>query len=263
MQNHTDNSHDPETPPPGNGRGPFGRGVAAIKSAWDARAHGDHCSERCTRTLAHRIPFGVATVGAAAALMVTGVTAAVAVPLSSPAPQQTQGPPPAAAQHAPRDHEGAGDQEKPETGVGGPEKSMREKIVNSARAEIGTKETGENCQKYSPQCVSWCALFALSHWEKAGVQVDNEQFAFTGNVYQAGKEKGTAFEKEQLGTAKPGDVLLFGTGPSSPSTSKHIGVVEKVSGDKVTTIEGNADDQVQRKEHKLSPDTFYAGVRPW
>jgi hypothetical protein len=103
-------------------------------------------------------------------------------------------------------------------------------------------------------------------WQQAGVNVNPEQFAFTGNVYTTGQEKGTAFDKEHLHEAKPGDVLLVGSGPGSAKTSKHIVIVESVQGDKITTIEGNSgpnSDQVAHKEHDLSGDTFYAGVHPW
>ena len=144
--------------------------------------------------------------------------------------------------------------------------SPADKIVKIAQGEIGTKEHGDNCQKYSRQCVSWCSLFAMWTWEKAGVDVDNDKYAFTGDVYNTGKNKGTAYSSKNLKDAKPGDVLLFGTGPDSPSTSKHIGVVEKVDGDTVTTIEGNAGpstDRVVREQHKLSAGTFYGGVHPW
>ncbi|QGK72063.1 CHAP domain-containing protein [Allosaccharopolyspora coralli] len=148
-----------------------------------------------------------------------------------------------------------------------PAPSLPDRIISAAQPEIGTTETGgDNCQKYSGQCVSWCALFAMNMWQDAGVDVDPEQYAFTGNVYETGQEKGTAYDAENLDQAKPGDVLLFGTGPSSPSTSKHIGIVEKVDGNQVTTIEGNTGDNtdsVERKTHELSSETFYGGVSPW
>lgn len=197
----------------------------------------------------------MAVLGAAATLSLLAVTgAAAAAPM--PAPGQGQAaaaPPPAAAAPAPLSAAAA-------------QAKTADTIIKAADKEIGTKETGENCQKYSDQCVSWCALFAMSTWQAAGVDVDNEKYAFTGNVYEDGKAKGTAYDSGQLSQAKRGDVLLFGTGPSTAKTSKHIGVVEKVDGDKVTTIEGNAGDntdQVVRKEHKLSADTFYGGVHPW
>ncbi|GAB2816829.1 CHAP domain-containing protein [Lentzea nigeriaca] len=142
--------------------------------------------------------------------------------------------------------------------------STRDKIVKAARKEIGTAEKpmGSNCQKYSKQCVSWCALFATWVWRKAGVGIP--QYAFTGDVYKWGQKHKKAYSKKRLKNAKPGDVLLLGTGPSSPSTSKHIGIVEKidVKAGKVTLIEGNASNKVKRVTRALSTKTFYGGVRP-
>lgn len=142
----------------------------------------------------------------------------------------------------------------------------REEIVTAAQAELGTEETGKNCHEYSEQCVPWCALFAMSTWERAGVDVENEEFAFTGDVYTAGQTEGTAYGSAQLERARPGDVLLFGTGPATPDSSHHIGVVEKLQGEQVTLIEGNTGDhpdRVMRKTHELGENTFYGGVRPW
>nr|WP_218862175.1 CHAP domain-containing protein [Actinopolyspora biskrensis] len=144
--------------------------------------------------------------------------------------------------------------------------TVQEEIVTAARAELGTEEAEKSCQKYSEQCVPWCALFAMSTWERAGVDVENEEFAFTGDVYTTGQTEGTAYGSAQLETTRPGDVLLFGTGPETPDSSHHIGVVEEVRGENVTLIEGNTGDnpdRVMRKTHKLSEDTFYGGVRPW
>lgn len=144
--------------------------------------------------------------------------------------------------------------------------TVQEEIVTAARAELGTAETAKNCHEYSEQCVPWCALFAMSTWERAGVDVESEEYAFTGDVYTTGQTRGTAYGSAQLDTTRPGDVLLFGTGPATPDSSPHIGVVERIRGEKVTLIEGNTGDnpdRVMRKTHKLSENTFYGGVRPW
>ncbi|WP_438387715.1 CHAP domain-containing protein [Actinopolyspora saharensis] len=106
----------------------------------------------------------------------------------------------------------------------------------------------------------------MSNWEKAGVNVDHEEFSFTGDVYATGQTKGTAYDSTQLDSAKPGDVLLFGTSPAIPDSSHHIGVVEKIQGEKVTLIEGNTGDnpdRVMSKTHELDENTFYGGVRSW
>lgn len=227
----------------GRQRGPRQRGRSAITSAW-AWLRAPKRGLLDDSGVPRRVPSFTAAVGLAAALSAAIVGTAAAVPSSPDRPGTSAGPPAIVAQP-------------------GTEQS---KIVTAARGELGTPETGDGCQKYSSQCVAWCALFATSMWEKAGVQVDSEQFAFTGDLYTTGQARGAAYDSDQLRQARPGDVLLFGTGPQTPSTSKHVGVVEKVQGNTVTLIEGNTGDnpdRVMRKEHRLSPDTFYGGVHPW
>ncbi|PRY44560.1 CHAP domain-containing protein [Umezawaea tangerina] len=132
-------------------------------------------------------------------------------------------------------------------------------IVSAARRELGTRESppGSNRNPYGPTA-AWCSSFATAMWRKAGVDIP--LLPFTGDVFKWGQRNGKAYTS--LRAARPGDVLLFGTGPSSPATSKHIGIVERVSGDTVTLIEGNSGDSVRRNTHKLSSATFYGGVHP-
>lgn len=247
----------------GNDQRLFNRLPQNVQNAWT------QVSDQTT-SLVRRLPRSATALGIAATMSAAAVTTALAAPGPGTDAQQAAQQPPAASKPAAQGPEPAqapapavpansqAPQDKP---------TVQDRITDAARAEIGTTETGgENSQKYSPQSVAWCALFAMEMWESAGVDVDNEEFAFTGNVYTAGQEKGTAYDAENLDQAKPGDVLLFGTGPSSPSTSSHIGVVEKVEGNTVTLIEGNAGDNtdsVVRKQHELSDATFYGGVHPW
>jgi hypothetical protein len=97
-------------------------------------------------------------------------------------------------------------------------------------------------------------------WRESGVDIPS--LPFTGDVYTWGQERGLAYDAGNLGQARPGDVLLFGSGPESTSTSTHIGIVESVDGDQVTLIEGNSSDRVQRVTHSLSGGEFYGGVHP-
>jgi uncharacterized protein YukE/cell wall-associated NlpC family hydrolase len=133
------------------------------------------------------------------------------------------------------------------------------KILDAARGELGYQEGPGNANKYGPSA-AWCSSFATWVWKQAGVDIPS--MPFTGDVYNWGEQHGLAYGTDNLGQARPGDVLLFGTGPESPSTSTHIGVVETVDGDQVTLIEGNSSDQVQRVTHTLSGETFYGGVHP-
>ncbi|WP_410585885.1 CHAP domain-containing protein [Amycolatopsis sp. lyj-23] len=134
-------------------------------------------------------------------------------------------------------------------------------IVHAARKELGTRENppGSNRNPYGPTA-AWCSSFATAMWRKAGVKIP--VLPFSGDVYHWGQRNGHAYGKNSLHEAKPGDVLIFGTGPQSTATSTHIGIVEKVEGNQVTMIEGNSGDAVRRNTHTLSASTFYGGVHP-
>ncbi|SES27941.1 CHAP domain-containing protein [Lentzea xinjiangensis] len=143
-----------------------------------------------------------------------------------------------------------------------PSGARARKIVSAARGEIGTRESppGSNRNPYGPTTY-WCSSFATAMWRKAGVDIP--VLPFTGDVYRWGQRHGKAYGNGDLRqNVRPGDVLLFGTGPQSPATSKHIGIVEKVDGDTVTLIEGNSGDRVRRNTHQLSSTKFYGGVHP-
>ena len=58
---------------------------------------------------------------------------------------------------------------------------------------------------------------------------------------------------------KPGDQIFFGTGIDN---STHTGIVEKVDGGKVYTIEGNTSDQVARRSYALSNSRILGYGRP-
>ncbi len=136
---------------------------------------------------------------------------------------------------------------------------VRNKIKKVARGQLGYHEGPGNRNKYGPTG-PWCSTFATWVWRKSGVDIGI--LPFTGDVYHWGTEHGLAYGRHHLDAARPGDVLLFGTGPDSPQTSTHIGIVESVHGNEVTLIEGNSSDRVQRVTHTLSGATFYGGVHP-
>jgi len=154
-------------------------------------------------------------------------------------------------------HDDVGDRTAPAKAVSGPGKE----IVHAARKELGTRENppGSNRNPYGPTA-AWCSSFATAMWRKAGVKIP--VLPFSGDVYHWGERNGHAYGKNSLHEAKPGDVLIFGTGPQNTSTSTHIGIVEKVEGNRVTMIEGNSGDAVRRNTHTLSASTFYGGVHP-
>ncbi|MER7016062.1 CHAP domain-containing protein [Saccharopolyspora sp. NPDC000359] len=135
-------------------------------------------------------------------------------------------------------------------------------ILNNARKHLGFHEGPNNQNKWGPTGQPWCSYFATSMWREAGVDIP--KYGFTGDVYKWGQEHGTAYDRGDLAEkARPGDVLLFGSGPGQ-GASTHIGIIEKVEGNKITTIEGNSGDQVKQRTYTL-PDhakMFYGGVHP-
>ncbi|MFJ5779557.1 peptidoglycan-binding protein [Streptomyces sp. NPDC093094] len=135
--------------------------------------------------------------------------------------------------------------------------SVREKIIQAARSQLGQHEWSTNCNPYGP-CVPWCALFASWTWRQAGV---NFSTAFSGDFYYYGRNHGTLHNG--LSNPQPGDAIVFGTGPQNTSTSVHVGIIEKVYSDgSVDTIEGNASDQVMRRHGTPSGRGAYAIVSP-
>ncbi|WP_245633782.1 CHAP domain-containing protein [Amycolatopsis jejuensis] len=137
-----------------------------------------------------------------------------------------------------------------------------DKILDHARHNLGFHEGPNNRNKWGPTGQPWCAYFATSMWRSAGVDIP--KYGFTGDVYKWGQRHHLAYDRGAIAhNARPGDTILFGDGPSW-GHSHHIGIIEKVEGNKITTIEGNADDQVERITYTLPKDLhrFYGGVHP-
>jgi hypothetical protein len=110
-------------------------------------------------------------------------------------------------------------------------------IVSVAAGQVNADPyTGYFCNPYGP-CEAWCALFATWVWEQAGVPIPS--YAFTGDIYTWAAA--TTGVLPPTATPRPGDAVLYGTGPSSTSTSVHVGLVAQVWPDgAVVTVEGDA-----------------------
>lgn len=124
-------------------------------------------------------------------------------------------------------------------------------IVQVALSQVGYHETGNNHTKYNAwfygydQANEWCAIFISWCANQAGIPTSIIQ-------KQASAKKG------KFGTPtynfspsiQPGDIAYIGkTGGNS---SSHVGIVVNVSGNTITTVEGNNSDKVKK-------GTFYLG----
>ena len=124
-------------------------------------------------------------------------------------------------------------------------------------------EVLDDCGYYSPmkkQNVAWCATFVNFCLLQAALPYDrsNESKKYDAQAYQfqPNKNNYSAGAKEHAGyfksagkfftdhsKAQMGDIIYFNVSGSIG----HVGIVEEVSANMITTIEGNAGDMVQRK----------------
>jgi CHAP domain len=114
------------------------------------------------------------------------------------------------------------------------------RAVKWARSKLGhfAEEFGANRgseldtleKKFGMTGQPWCAMFATTAAERGGAPAAVRTAAVV-TIRQWATEGSHGFTKGFRATPKPGDLMCFDT--------HHVGLVEKVSGDKIGTIEGN------------------------
>mgnify|MGYP001860962010 FL=1 len=141
----------------------------------------------------------------------------------------------------------------------------REKIVKQAQAWIGLKESDGShmeiinvynnhkplARGYKVKSTdSWCATFVSAVSIKCGYTAIIPTECSCPQMIQLFKNLGEWVESDSY---KPsaGDIILYDWGDSgsgdNTGTPDHIGIVEKVSGNTITVIEGNKNDSVSRR----------------
>ena len=109
-------------------------------------------------------------------------------------------------------------------------------VVNAAESQIGPSTQGDFCNPYGP-CEEWCALFASWAWNHAGIPSVTD--GFTGDLYAWAAGNTSVIPGN--GTPAEGDIVFYGTGPQSTSTSVHDGIVVQTWPDgSLVTIEGDS-----------------------
>lgn len=130
-----------------------------------------------------------------------------------------------------------------EIGTTGSASSNAQKVVNTALAEVGNKESGSNMNKYGAEYgnngVAWCCIFVWWVFKHAGASAlfyGGNKCASCTTLMNWYKNKG-----QQVSDIKPGDLLFFNF-DSNPNRNKakHIGIAVSASnGSTVQTVEGN------------------------
>lgn len=122
---------------------------------------------------------------------------------------------------------------------------QRDNILAIAKKEIGYTERNNNNNKYGAAFKAnnqpWCAYFVSWCADKA--QIPKSIIPVNGYVpgIVSYYQKKGLFKKRSSYIPKYGDLIIFDFNRNG--TGDHIGIVEKVSNDKVYTIEGNTSKQ--------------------
>ena len=130
--------------------------------------------------------------------------------------------------------------------------TMRETIVSLALAEVGTeggKATGDDKYieyynkvagaSFDIDTTPWCAIFVTYIYRIAGVPTSVAPNFASCTTMRDTYLKKKGYWKTRTGyTPKAGDMIFFDWDNSG--NCDHVGIVEKVSGAKVYTIEGNS-----------------------
>ena len=135
--------------------------------------------------------------------------------------------------------------------------TQRETVIALAKKELGYKESSNgwtkfgqwfaeymHCENQGFENADWCAMFCAWCMQKAGLT--SGQTVFTASAGPTGEAlwKNKGLWKNASYTPKVGDLIHFTWG--------HVGLVEKVSGNTVHTIEGNYSNTVAQRSYSLS-----------
>lgn len=124
-------------------------------------------------------------------------------------------------------------------------------IVDVAIGEIGYKEQGKNQTKYGKWIgmngASWCHIFVSWCANQAGVSTSIVPKTASTSAGMSWFQKKGLFQYKGKYTPKRGDIIYFKSNGAS-----HVGIVEKVVGNQVHTIEGNTSNKVARRSYSLS-----------
>jgi hypothetical protein len=140
-----------------------------------------------------------------------------------------------------------------------------QKLLHIAKTELGYREHAGGYTKYGDwygehvghgsfyKVAPWCDMFLAWAADKAGVEDWTGEFAST-------PDHASWFQKHHAWGHKPepGAIVFFSfSGGKSIGDIEHVGIVEQVHGDKLSTIEANHNNQLARAERDVSQVVGY------
>lgn len=154
----------------------------------------------------------------------------------------------------------------------------REKALTMARSFIG--KTGKDicCDElHLGMVVDWCAYAISAIMKRCGFigKYQSDIFGFASDAAREDSGKLGTWFKKGAKTPQPGDYIMFRyssfLNPIDKYSASHVGIVEAVNGNTLTTLEGNVDgygdnwaatSSFKRKIRYLSSTDVYSFYRP-
>ena len=157
---------------------------------------------------------------------------------------------------------GGGTGTSPGTGSpgSGPSGSAAAIVAEAAKwADQGYREGPNNDNVFSNYFGNpnsqWCGYFVSYVHTKAGIKLS----LGSTDAILAYVKRINRFTNSPL----PGDIVIFDENPADSDPATHVGIVERVSGSTVYTIEGNSSDMVARRKYTLGDRKIVGFGRLW
>lgn len=150
-----------------------------------------------------------------------------------------------------------------------------DKILNVARNWIGCKESNGSHKQiidvynaYTPLARnykvkyndSWCMAFISACFIKAGLAALCPLECSCGNAITKAKEMGIWQENDDI-TPSVGDLIMYDW-DKKDGWPEHVGIVEAISGNQITVIEGNKSDAVARRTIAVGNASIRGYIHP-
>ena len=148
-------------------------------------------------------------------------------------------------------------------------------VLNQARAWIGCKESNGSHKQiidvynaYTPLARnykvkyndSWCMAFISACFIKAGLAALCPLECSCGNAITKAKKMGIWQENDDI-TPNVGDLIMYDW-DKKDGWPEHVGIVEAVSGNQITVIEGNKSDAVARRTIAVGNASIRGYIHP-
>jgi hypothetical protein len=130
----------------------------------------------------------------------------------------------------------------------------RQLVIDVARAELGhvggDKYFAEEFPDYLGQKKDWCGVFALRSLHQAGLALDRHWIDGKGFILTGLHPLPTTKSPE------PGDLIYI------DKPFQHQGIVQRVNGDRIITIDGNTRNTVAEHDRARSDITAFFSIAP-